>query len=302
MQFSATDILYIFKSIKKGHEEMALLLAMYQKMRLIREKNQVTLDLTKYSSKLDRVTKNIERVQKRYTSLFAQLEQQAKMMQSNATMMFQNMAGLGINCTSPMNYTGLNGFIYQNAANALIQGAAENNGYKIYDRPTEAGGKPTLNRTIHLTQEEFEAMWAEFSQNNGFVPARDEDGQIKYEIDEATNKKIPTYENGWTADQVAAFNWAKQAAQMQQQQAQMWVQNANQQYGNNVSIWLEAAKAQLEAEQDAALEPLSYQETMWELEKTQADNKLKRINSQLESYDQLVSSESEKTAPTFGLR
>ena len=53
---------------------------------------------------------------------------------------------------------------------------------------------------------------------------------------------------------------------------------------------------------DMALEPLSYQETMLELEKTQADAKLKRINDQLESYDQLVSSEGEKTAPTFGLR
>ena len=98
---------------------MALLLAMYQKMKLIREKNQATLDLTKYSSKLDRVTKNIERVQKRYTSLFAQLESQAKMMQSNATIMLQNMAGLGMNSVNVNNYTGMNGFTYGKLATVL---------------------------------------------------------------------------------------------------------------------------------------------------------------------------------------
>ena len=42
---------------------MALLLAMYQKMRLTREKNQAQFDLTKFSSKYSRVQKNIERQQ-----------------------------------------------------------------------------------------------------------------------------------------------------------------------------------------------------------------------------------------------
>ncbi len=262
---------------------MALLLAMYQKMRLIREKNQVTLDLTKYSSKLDRVTKNIERVQKRYTSLFAQLESQAKMMQSNATMMFQNMAGLGMNSVNLNNYTGMNGFVCNIMGQALSQG-----GYKYKDSD---GNECTL---AGMSNDEIQAMMNEYMANGGqFLRKKDPEDDTKYLQNE--------YEN-WSPEQVAAFTQAQRMGQMQQQQAQMWVQNANQQYGNNVSIWLEAAKAQLEAEQDAALEPLSYQETMWELEKTQADNKLKRINAQLESYDQLVSSESEKTAPTFGLR
>ena len=74
---------------------MALLLAMYQKMRLIREKNQLVLDQSKFSSKLTRIEKNIANQQKRYTSLFSQLESQAKMMQSNATIMFHQ------NCSYP---------------------------------------------------------------------------------------------------------------------------------------------------------------------------------------------------------
>lgn len=265
---------------------MALLLAMYQKMRLIREKNQVTLDLTKYSSKLDRVTKNIEKVQKRYTSLFAQLESQAKMMQSNANVMFQNMAGLGTNSVNLNNYTGMNGFVYNVMANMFKS--------DITDRK-DADGNALPN--IQLGSDLFKRMYTEYMQNGGkFIPELDENKKQVYD-----DNNNPKYKN-FSYEEVQAFFQAQQTAQMQQQQAQMWVQNTNQQYGNNVSIWLEAAKAQLEAEQDATLEPLSYQETMWELEKTQADNKLKRINAQLESYDQLVSQESEKTAPTFGLR
>ena len=73
-------------------------------------------------------------------------------------------------------------------------------------------------------------------------------------------------------------------------------------YENNISIWLDAQKAQLEAEQDAALDALNYEQTMMELSKTQADSRLKRIQTELDSYEQLASQEAEKTAPTFGLR
>lgn len=272
---------------------MALLLAMYQKMKLIREKNQATYDLTKYSSKLDRVTKNIERVQKRYTSLFSQLESQAKMMQSNATLYFQNMTGLGTNSVNPYNYTGTNQFVYQTAAGMLA-----NQGWQKYT--VENGERVPDGDPIKMDSEEFATYFAEQQQYGKFRQATDDNGQLLY-VDDA--KKIPQYAtDGIEHDKVQAFTAAMQQAQMQQQQAQMWVQNANQQYGNNVSIWLEAQKAQLEAEQDAALEPLNYQETMWELEKNQAEAKLERIKANLESYNSLLSEESQNTAPKFGLR
>ena len=263
---------------------MALLLAMYQKLRLIRQKNQLTLDLTKYSSKLDRVTKNIERVQKRYTSLFAQLDSQAKMMQSNATVMFQNMAGLGTNSVNLNNYSGMNGFTYGVMANML------KSDIKYKD-------KDNIEHTIPMNSDIFKKMYSHYMTNGRFLTKMGDDN--KPLTDENGNY---IYQDDFTHEQVQAFTQAQQSASMQQQQAQMWVQTANQNYGNNVSIWLEAAKAQLEAEQDAALEPLSYEETMMELEKTQTDAKLKRVNEQIETYDQLVSQESEKTAPTFGLR
>lgn len=260
---------------------MALLLAMYQKMRLIREKNQVTLDLTKYSSKLDRVTKNIERVQKRYTSLFAQLDQQAKRMESDAKMALQNMVGLGTNCVNPNNLMGMNGFVYN-----IVGGMMTAGGYKYNDASGVQQSLPGMD------QARVQAMMDEYMANGKFLPKLDAD-----------NKPIQNeYQNGWTPEEVAAFTYAMRAAQTQQQQAQMFVQQGSATVGNNVSIWLDAQKAQLEAQQDAELEPLNYQETMWELEKTQADNKLKRINANLETYEQLVSQESEKSAPTFGLR
>lgn len=259
---------------------MALLLAMYQKMKLVREKNQLTLKLTQYTSKLDRVTKSIERTQKRYTSLFQQLESQAKMMQSNANMMFQQMAGIGTNCVSLNNYSGMNGFVYN-----VMAGMFKNN---ITGRKDAEGNALP---DIELGSDLFKKMYAEYMQNGRFIPATDADGK----------QLSDQYKNGYSQEQVAAFMQAMQAGQMQQSQAQMWAQQSSTQYGNNVSIWLEAQKAQLEAEQDAALEPLNYEETMMELEKTQIETRLERIKQQEQSYSQLVSDEAKNSAPTFGL-
>lgn len=260
---------------------MALLLAMYQKMRLIREKNQLTLDLTKYTSGVDRIQKNIERTQKRYTSLFQQLESKAKMMQSQANVMFQNMAGLGTNSVNPYNYSGMNGYVYN-----VIGGMLKNGGYKYKDENDVEQQLPGMS------QQEIRDMMNEYMANGKFLPKKDPDNEGQYLQNE--------YEN-WSPEQVNAFMTAMRTGQMMQQQAQMSVQNASQQYGNNISIWLEAQRAQLEAEQDAALEPLNYEETMMELSKTQAEAKLQRINAQIQSYEQLVSSEAQNSAPKFGL-
>ena len=270
---------------------MALLLAMYQKMKLIREKNQAQYDLTRFSSKYDRVTKNIERVQKRYTSLFAKLESQAKMMQSQATMQLQNMTGLGVNSVNLNNINGTNQFVYQTAAGLLEQQGWQN--YKTVDGKQEPDGSP-----VKLNGAEFQQYFTEWQQYGKFRQATDENGQLKY-ID--ADKKVPEYTGGFEADKVAAFTAAMQQAQVQQERARMWVQNTSQNYGNQVSIWLEASKAQLEAEQDAVLEPLHYQETMWELEKTQTEAKLERIKQNLESYQNLLQEESQNAAPKFGL-
>ena len=284
MQFYIVDILYIFKSIKitRKLRTMALLLAMYQKMRLIREINEGTLKLTKISSKISRVTKNIERTQKRYTSLFAQLKQQATQMQSSAKLMFQNMAGIGNDCVNPYNYSGMNGFVSN-----MMQGMLAN-GIQLK--------KDADPYTIDSAK--FQEMMTIYMQNGGRFPAQ----YGKDNAQEHDESGTPLWENNLTNDDVLAFNQAMRLAQNQQQRAQMWVQQADTQYGNNISIWLQNAEAQLEAEQDAALEPLQYEDTMLQLEKEQLDARLQRLRAEKESYDQLASEEAKNMAPTFGLR
>lgn len=242
---------------------MALLLAVFQKLRLVREKNQLTLEVAKYSSGLDRIQKNIERTQKRYTSLFQQLESQAKSMQNNASMYFRSMAGFGTDSVNPWSLGGMNGYIYQNMLDIAVK-----NG---------------------LSQETAEAMRDEYMTNGKFLTKEDPDNAGKY-----------IYEN-YTEDDVKIFMQAMNAARMMQDQARMGVQQASQQYSDNVSIWLEAQKEQLQAEQDAALDALSYQETMMELDKTQRETRLTRINQEIQSYDQLISNEAQNAAPKFGL-
>ena len=68
------------------------------------------------------------------------------------------------------------------------------------------------------------------------------------------------------------------------------------------AVKAEAEKAKYEAQQDAVIEPLTYEQTMLELEKNQKDARLKRIEAELQSYTELASKEAESMAPTFGLR
>lgn len=269
---------------------MALLLKMYQQMKLIREKNLTELALTQATSKKDRVTKNIEKVQKRYTSLFANIDAQAKQMQSQAKLMFQNMYGLGSgyinNYLDPSSFSGLNGFVTNLMGQMLVGGF----NYKDKD------GK---QQNFKMESGRYQEMLTEYMQKGGFEP--------KYEEDKDGNKVIKkendniVYVNGWKPEEVAFFNQAMQNAKMQQQQAQMACSNMSQQYDTNVAVWQEAAKAQLEAEQDAAIEPLTYQETMWDLEKNQLEVKLKRIESDLDAYKQSVDKEAQDASPKFGV-
>lgn len=271
---------------------MAMLLKMYQKMKLTREKNLTELKLVEVTSKKDRVTKNIKRTQERYTSLFANIDAQAKMMQSQAKMAFQNMFGLGINngnYLDPYSFGGLNGFI----TNAMGQMLMSSFDYK--------DNKGETHKFNALSAEDYQQMLAEYMQNSGsFIPAYTEnaDGTRTVKRNETTNQI--EYQN-WSAEKVYFFQQAMQMAKYQQQQNQMQCNNMSQQYDTNVSVWQEAAKAQLEAEQDAAVEPLTYQETMWDLEKTQLETKLKRIEADLQAYDQSLDQEAKNQAPKFGI-
>ena len=268
---------------------MAVLLAMYQKMRLTREKNQATYDLTKFSGKLSRVQKNIERQQKLFTSKLAKIDEQAKRMQSQAKSIFQQMAGLGTgnysNISNPYGFTGMNGFVAGVMQNMFAQGIAE--------QKDSNGNIVVQART--LGTDLFGRMYSEYMSNGGKFKPQLENNQQKKDAN-----GNPLWENFDDAD-VKAFNQALFTAHQQQQQQQGLASHLSSMYDQNVSIWVDAAKAEIEAQQDAVLEPLNYQETMWELEKTSAETKLERIKSELESYNNLCKEEIQNAAPKFGL-
>ncbi len=66
--------------------------------------------------------------------------------------------------------------------------------------------------------------------------------------------------------------------------------------------YAKAAQHYKERMNNSHKEPTTYEETMLELEKKQKNDRLKRIEEELESYSELVSKEAESTAPVFGLR
>ncbi len=272
---------------------MALLLAMYQKMRLIRERNQATLDLTKFSSKVSRVEKNIERVQKMFTSRKAKLESQAKMMMNQAKSIFQMQSGLYMNAGSaylnPYQAGGANAFVNQRIQGYLQNGVPLN---------FKDGKVDPDNQTVHTFSSETQQTLMYLYQSgqlNGLKTKEDDKNNYYYTDTSNTEQPIPV-------EEVLRFRSIMERSNSDYYMANNMLNQSTANYEQNVSIWLEAATAQLEEEQDAALEPLNYQQTMWELEKEQAEQKLKRIEAELQSYTQLCDKEAQDMAPKFGLR
>ena len=75
----------------------------------------------------------------------------------------------------------------------------------------------------------------------------------------------------------------------------------NKEKEDEISVWLQAAKEELEKEQENGLEPLNKDEESWELEKEKAVERLRRIKKDLEEYRKLCGEEAKEFAPKFGL-
>ena len=141
----------------------------------------------------------------------------------------------------------------------------------------------------------MQALYQAF-QNGGFQQNLDENGKV---IKDAEWKDISG--NTYTAQEYQAFQAAYTQIQQMQNVRQMQVQQMSSQYQSNVSIWLEAAKEQLEAEQDAALAPLEAEETDIELDNQSCEAQLADAKARLESVKQACSEGIKDSAPTFGL-
>ena len=251
---------------------MAFLLLLHEKMRLKRQVNKLTLK---------QLTKNISRVQKMYSSKMTQLEKQAQMMQSQASVFFRNQMGLGMDnqAFNPWNMSGggITSFVLNQMGGMLASGQIP---------------KDKDNKFPAMDQAKFQEMLQDY-YTSGLGQYKDADG----------NPQEGKYgSNGqFTQDEVTAFKMAMQAAQQNQSQANMMCQQMSQNYQNNVSIWLEAAKEKLEEEKDAALAPLEAEQTDMELDKESVETQLAYAKERLQSIEQACSEETKNAAPKFGL-
>ena len=210
-----------------------------------------------------------------------QLEKQAQMMQSQASVFFRNQMGLGMDnqAFNPWNMSGggITSFVLNQMGGMLASGQIP---------------KDKDNKFPAMDKVKFQEMLQDY-YTSGLGQYKDADG----------NPQEGKYgSNGqFTQDEVTAFKMAMQAAQQNQSQANMMCQQMSQNYQNNVSIWLEAAKEQLEAEQDAALAPLEMEQTDMELEKESVETQLAYAKERLQSIEQACNEETKNAAPKFGL-
>lgn len=259
---------------------MAFLMLLHEKMRLQRKVNKLTLQELRLSSRKERITKNISRVQKMYSSKMSQLEKQAQIMQSQFSVWAQNQAGLSTNGLNPMNFGGAGGtsnFIMQGLSAWAAQG-------------TKIDGK-------EIVSSDRAAAMLQAYQQGGFQANYGEDGKTPVKDAEWKDINGQTYSN----QEYQAFQGAYNQVSQMQSYRQMQVQQMSSRYQSNVSIWLEAAKSQLEAEQDMALAPLEEKETEMDLDKESCEAQLADAKARLESIKQACSEGIKDSAPSFGL-
>ncbi len=265
---------------------MALLLAMYQKFKLTREKNTLSYKLARHSSKLDRLQNNISKKQKYYEGLLKKAEKKATDFKNMFKLQLQNAYGLG---TSVFNPAAGSAFANQAIGNIMCQAMAQ--GVEVWQADQEGkqvtgtDGKPVAYKWQHSNAANIAALFMQYGTS-------------------LTKLKDGTF--GVQGNSISAqdYNYAQQVYQLAYQQNslnQQYVAAATQQYETNASIWYEAYEAQITAEQDSVLGAMEYEESMMELDKVNMETRLERIKAELETYTSLLSEEAKNTAPKFGL-
>ena len=259
---------------------MAFLLLVYEKMRLQRKVNKLTLRQTQLSSRKERIAKNIEKVQKMYSSKITNAEKQAQLWASQAKNSIFNSMGLGMQnqMFNPMSgYSNITSFVANQMAGMLHNGGKS---IQIGDNPP-----------VTFDKDKYNEMMTDYMTTG-----------LRENIDEETKKGTGEYGNGkYDKASVTAFMQAMQMAQQQQSQAQFMAQQMASQYESNVSVWTEAYKAQLEEEQNAALLPLEAEETDIDLDMSSCETQLADARARLDSIKQACSEGIKNSTPTFGL-
>ena len=271
---------------------MAFLMLLHEKMRLQRKVNTLTYKQLRAANKKERITKNIERLQKFYDKKSNNLQNQAKMMQSQANIFFQNMAGVG--AQNQM----FNPFCYQNGSAGMTTATAQIMSSWFTDvanNPDKYKYKDSEGNDKQLDSTKAQKLWEAYCSGQ-LQPEKDSDGNItdanKYVLPDGTPVE---------RQELQMLQNAMNLANNQVQQRQFSAQQMSSQYQNNVSIWLQAQEAQLEAEQDAMLLPLKAEESEMDLERESYEMQLADAKARLDGIKQACSEGIKDSAPTFGL-
>lgn len=261
---------------------MALLLSMYQKLRLTRERNQLQLKSTQISAKRKRVMKNMSEIQQRYKSIQQNIDNGIKQLKNQYKLWTQNavLGGAGTFSPSVFDNTGTSGYVIKALSNWATNTQVDDNLYtaKAADivKVIQSGGT--------------------------FIKKTDENGQVENGDD---GKPIYVASNDPTIqisqEDYNKFATASNLAQQEQTKATYVCNQMQQQYENNLSIFSLQQEAAMEAEQDEMLAPLAYEDTMLELEETEIKTRLEYIKNELEAYTSQLKEDCQNAAPKFGL-
>lgn len=259
---------------------MSGLLAFYQKQRLLREKQNLELKLARQTSTVDRVHDNITKTQKRYESMLTLIGKQAETLKAQASVFFQQQSGIGVGQVSPYDMSGMTAFIQARTAELCKTGAP-----KLDDSGKETGTVIKIDDNAKIR-----TLMQEYVTNGHPLPKLD-----------SNNKAIENEFKSCTTDEAALFMNAINQARQEQVYRQQQVQTLNTQYANNISVWVEAQEAAIKAEQEQAIKPLEYEETMMKLDKAAIEQRLAEVKEQYDSYSKLCETEAKENAPKFGL-
>ena len=254
---------------------MAFLMLLHEKMRLKRKVNKLTLKQAQNASRLDRVQKNIERVQKMYSSKETKLEKTATIVGNRFKQSIWNQAGLGTQNQSFNPYSGgMTSFVMNTMTGMLKQD----------------GGISDISQLQGILM----------ARSNGTLKAvykQDANGKDTQEIDHYTDSSNATY----NVEDVNKVQYAYQMANNQQAMAQAYCNEAASNYENNLSIWLDAQKQAIEDEQKEALAPLEALQTEYDLEKASIETQLTTAREYLQNLESALGESIKDSAPKFGL-
>ena len=234
---------------------------LHEKMRLQRKVSRLTLKQAQAGNRKERVTKQIERIQKMYSKKEAMIDRMVKQGASMFRYGIMQQFGIGTQGLNPMAFGQLGG------SSMLAQ--------QQYAQLATKYGADVIQAMMSGSVQQ--------NQNGDYVNAQG------------------TVVDGITKDNYQEIYTAIQGVRMMESQASYAAQMMQSQYESRVSIWEEAMKAQLEAEQDEALAPLQEQEEEWDQESQSAEVQLQDARARLESIKEALKDGIKDSAPTFGL-